>query len=275
MKKCNNCGKQVKDEDNFCRYCGSPDLSPDSQPDYSFYTQPENPAPQPYSNGYPPYGQEPQMPPVQPKKSKKGIIIAIAAIVAFLVLFLIGFMLGKGSTDINSITDDSDTAAETPTIEYTKGTFDGTVYVNEWADIKFELPEGFTNADSEYYTENESETTDCGLFIISENSYGSLIIGFERLPAFPSIDEEEYLDIVTEQLVASTDVLYEIASPVTVKNIAGQDYYTQDCAVQNGDINLTQTYYMRKIGNTMMFIIATDFYGEQNDQLVETIETYK
>ncbi len=279
MKKCNNCGNMVNDNDRFCQYCGSSDFTSEIQIDKSFYeTETENPGTQAPNNGYPVYNQQPIMP-TQPKKSKKGIIAAIIIIVfIFLILIFvgIGFTLGN-SLNGGDYTNNNNTEIleNTPKIEYTKGTFDGTTYVNEWANIKFTLPEGFSNADSEYYESSENGTTDCGLFVVSDSSYDSLIIGFEKLPAVPKIDEEEYMDIIMEQFDESTDILYEVPENYTAKTIANQTFLTSDCSVKNGDIDLIQSCAVKKIDNKMVFIIATGFNKEDNNRLMENIEAYK
>lgn len=274
MKKCSNCGKMVNDTDRFCQYCGSSNFDSEIQIDRSFYETPIESSNNPmYNNGYPAYNQQP-MGPSQPPKNKKNVGIAIASIILIFFLVGMGFLLGRTSQNNDSSGSNTKVAEEVPKVEYTKGTFDGTTYINEWANIQLTLPEGFSNADSEYYTSSENETTDCGFFMASDTSYGSLIISFEKLPAIPKIDEEEYLDIVMDQLAQTTDIAYEVTDNYTTKTIANQTYLTANCPVKNGDIDLVQTYCVRKIDNTMVAIIVTGFYTEENNKMLENIKAY-
>lgn len=275
MKKCSNCGKMVNDTDRFCQYCGSSNFDSEIQIDRSFYETPiESSNNSMYNNnGYPAYNQQP-MGPSRPPKNKKNVGIAIASIILIFFLIGAGFLLGRTSQNNDSQSSNTKTSEDAPKVEYTKGTFDGTTYINEWANIKLTLPEGFSNADSEYYTSSENETTDCGFFMASDTSYGSLIISFEKLPAIPKVDEEEYLDIVMDQLAQTTDIAYEVTDNYTMKTIANQTYLTAACPVKNGDIDLVQTYCVRKIDNTMVIIIVTGFYTEENNKMLENIETY-
>lgn len=274
MKKCSNCGKMVNDADRFCQYCGSSNFDSE-QIDRSFYetTIESSNNPMYNNNGYPAYNQQP-MGSSQPPKNKKNLGIAIALIILIFFLVGMGFLLGRTSQNNDSQGSNTKTSEDAPKVEYTKGTFDGTTYINEWANIKLTLPEGFSNADSEYYTSSENETTDCGFFMASDTSYGSLVISFEKLPAIPKIDEEEYLDIVMDQLAQTTDIAYEVTDNYTTKTIANQTYLTANCPVKNGDIDLVQTYCIRKIDNTMVAIIVTGFYTEENNKMLENIEAY-
>lgn len=276
MKRCNNCGKMVNDTDRFCQYCGSSNFDSEVQIDASFYeTQTENPDTSAYNNPYPAYNQQPMAPP-QPKKKSKGIIVAIIAVILILFFIGIGFALGNNSQSDNSTSDGNiKTTENLPKVEYTKGTLDGTTYTNEWANIKFTIPEGFSNADSEYYETSETLVSECGLYVVSDTSYDTLIIGFEKLPAVPKVDEEEYMDIVMEQFAESTDVIYEIPDSYTTKTIANQTFLKATCQVKNGDIDLVQTYCVKKIDNTMVYIIVSGFYTEENNKMLENIEAYK
>lgn len=275
MKKCSNCGKMVNDADRFCQYCGSSNFDSEIQIDKNFYETPIENSNNPMynNNGYPAYNQQP-MSPSQPRKNKKGVVVAIVAVILIFFLVGMGFLLGRNSQNNDSSGSNTKVAEEVPKVEYTKGTFDGTTYINEWANIKLTLPEGFSNADSEYYTSSENETTDCGFFMASDTSYGSLVISFEKLPAIPKIDEEEYLDIVMDQLAQTTDIAYEVTDNYTTKTIANQAYLTANCPVKNGDIDLVQTYCVRKIDNTMVAIIVTGFYTEENNKMLENIKAY-
>ena len=298
MKICKACGTDVPSEARFCHVCGNSDFIVDNQQqavnnsnngnhnpptcNHNQYTQ---------QNSFNQVGWQPPVPQNQPKKKNTGVIVGIVAAV-LIVLAGIGVVAekalqnqGYGGTeefdwdedydfsidDTSDFLTDSGSPEEPDEIEYTKGTFDGTVYVNAWADIKFTLPEGFSNADSTTYAAAESSNTDCGMYFMSDDTMGLVYICYEELPAIPVYDEENYLDVAMDNLKNQTQINYQTTDIYTTSNIAGYAYTSTECKFNNGYGEFVQNIYVRKIDNRMIFIAAIGVSADANNDLIKTI----
>lgn len=301
-KKCINCGAISPDEARFCQACGGSEFTfaEQSAPqnftnDYQQqnmggqYTSQQNTEPQYPENQY--AGQQytsashgnpgniniawqPPAAPVKPK-SIKGIIIGIVAagvvVTVAIVLCIIGYLSkakGKTSTELGY----SSSASEN-SVEYTKGTFDGTTYINEWADIKFTLPAGFSDADSSTYMEAENSNTECGMYFIADDTMGLIYICYEKLPTFPVYDEEEYLDSAIKSLENISGITYKIPDTYSTATIGGYAYAKAECEFNNGIGDFANTFYVRKLDNYMIGISAIGVSAEYNDALIDNITT--
>lgn len=188
--------------------------------------------------------------------------------------FNIGGNNSSSKNNYNSSSSDNDVDDDiTETIKYTKGVFDGTTYVNDWADIKMVMPAGFQNADSETYSASENSTTECGVYLMAEDSMSIIYIVYEKLPKFPVYDEEDYLDAVVNTLKdPPAGITYETAGiTYTTKNIAGYAYAKADFKFNNGYGDFVQSGYARKQDDYMIFVCAIGTSAEANDALVNII----
>lgn len=238
-------------------------------------------------------GWQPPVPQPQPKKKNTGLIVAIVGI-AVLILAGIGMAAEKifqeqgygdgGSSsdsgyDFNIGTDDNfldnDTESDVGngvTVEYTKGTFDGTTYINEWADIKLALPAGFSNGDSSLYSAAENSTTDCGAYFMADDTMSLIFISFEELPTYMNIDEEKYLDATIKNM-ENTDsgLTYETTDVYSTKLIGGNIYKAAVCKFKNANGSFVQSAYVRKIDDRMVLISVAAVSSEACDALVSEI----
>ena len=234
MKTCPNCNSTFPDTENFCASCGTPLQA--SQPQQ--YTAPAQP--QQYA--------QPQQP--AQKKKNKSKTIAIVAVV-LIILAVIGSVAqktfqqqGYGQSDndavVNNYDDNNDNNNEdsTPKYAYTKGTFDGTVYTNEWADLKFDATTGWVNASADMYANFEGEeSVECGVILIDSYSTKQIIVTFEDLKG-TSITASEYLSnasgamqqAYTQQNLTST---FSTAYDTT---IAGETFVAQTVTFAESDL---------------------------------------
>lgn len=309
-KQCKACGANVPNEARFCQKCGSSDfmmvepeqtsvldnnyiqyntVPPVANPNNQYNTVPPvvNQNNQYQNVNYPNYQQTPQMQqnwqtpvqPIQPKKKKTGLIIGIVAgVLAFLVV--VGVIIGVVASQDNGYNDDyyndydynmDDTYDDYDTVEYTKGYFDGTTYINEWADIKFDLPDGFVEGDDTMYASAETATADCGMYFVAEDAMSLIYICFEGLPAVPAYDEESYLDVAMPTLESQTEIIYQTPDTYKTVDIAGNIYTVADCNFKNGYYEGVQSFYVRKIDDRMVLICATGVSVEENEALVNMI----
>lgn len=293
-KQCKACGATVPGDANFCQTCGSSDFIIDDYEKTAVLNENENlfqntmSATNPNQNIQHNTRQQSE----QPKKKNKGLIIGIVATVV-LVLAFIGNMMekvfqeqgyGQGDDTItgNDIIVDYDDSyvdiAETEDeqengINYTKGEFDGTTYINEWADIKFTLPSDFIDGDVSLYEASENDTTDCGAYYMSEDTLSLISIVYEELPTLISYDEESYLDVAMSQMKGQLESFsYEFSSDYSTENIAGNTYVSADGSFNNGYGDFVHSFYVRKLDNYMIGISVMGVSIEANDALVQTIE---
>ena len=287
-KQCKACGSNVPADARFCQVCGGAEFItnnvPTNQPVYN----------QNQYNQKPPINQtwQPPVPQNQPKKKKTGLIIGIVAAV-LVVLAVIGMVAEKAFQDqgygdntgnngdysyniggANGNTDNSSSENEEK-LYYSKGNFDGSVYENKWADIKFALPEGFSDADSATYMAAENSNTECGMYFMADDTMGLIYICYEKLPTFPVYDEEEYLDSAMKSLEYVSGVTYKIPDTYSTASIGGYAYAKAECEFNNGNGDFANTFYVRKLDNYMIVISAIGVNSGYNDALVANITTAK
>ncbi|MBR6780775.1 MAG: hypothetical protein IKM24_07155, partial [Clostridia bacterium] len=172
-----------------------------------------------------------------------------------------------------SFTDEADTQEVTEAgVPYTKGVLADGVYVNEWANIKMTVPADFVNADSETYASSENAVTDCGLYLMSNDTMRLIYFCYEKLPTFSSYDEEKYLDAAMKALKDVEEIEFrQISDTYKTTEIAGETYLTTDVIFDNGYGEFLQSVYVRKLGNYMIFICAISQDAEANAAMVNAI----
>lgn len=252
-KQCKVCGySSVSDDALFCPMCGNSEFISDglytNQPVYG-QTQCNQPS---SANQV----WQPPAPHYQPKKSK-GLIVGVV----FAILIVLA---GIGAT----VATINNNGREVSDKEYSKGTFDGSVYINEWADIQFALPEGFSNVDAETYSNFEDKNTECGVCFFNENEGAAISIGYEKLPVFPSYDEEEYLDYVINLLKSESNTTYTTPDAYTNETIGGYTYTKAECEDYNGGFVTSNTLYVRKVDEYMICIAAIGLNSEYLDSII-------
>lgn len=152
----------------------------------------------------------------------------------------------------------------------TRGTWTGDEYANEFAGVRFTMPEGFVKLSDEELSEALSEALSLGQeFIdatedelklaelntvydamVQDPSTGvNVIIMFEKVTSIQGGDKmtaEEYVSILTEQLKSQTSFNYEIGEAKT-EEFCGEEYVTFEAEMV--DYETFQKMYVRKIGN--------------------------
>lgn len=286
-KQCKACGSNVPEKANFCQVCGRSDFifNNDSRNQSVYNYHQYNQQNSVHQNWQPPISQK------QPKKEKTGLIVGIVAVV-LVILAGIGGIAEKvlserifqeqgygdniGNNNDYSYTDGENNSQEETSdkLYYSKGTFDGSVYLNKWADIKFALPYGFSDADLAAYSTVENANTECGMYFVADD--GLIYICYEKLPVFPLYDEEKFLDLTMKSLENnSSGVTYKIPDTYSTAAIGGYTYTKAECEFNNGNGDFFLTCYVRKLDNYMIGIIAMGITQEYNDALVSNITTVK
>lgn len=286
-KKCKACGADVPNDAKFCQVCGGTDFVADA-PAQQQLNDDKTVAAQPVynQNSYnpqSPVGQawQPPAPQSKPRKKKTGLIIGIvAAVVAVAVIATIGVVSEKKLKDKGYGYYDSDIGASSgssngSSVGYTKGTFDGSVYVNDWADIKLEVPEGFSNADSSIYSTVESSTVECGVYLVSDDGMNLIYICCEKLPTYPVYSESEYLDASVKNLDSVNGISASLLDEHSKATVAGRSYTKAEVGFNNGYVDLVDTMCVRKIDGYMVFVCAVGQSAESNMELIDSITKAK
>ena len=281
MKICPNCNAAFDDSVASCDKCGTYLIpATKAQPQYQAQPQEQQSQPQDFQ---PQYQTQPQYqyqtdPQAPPKKKKTGLIIGIVVAVVVLILAGIGFTAEKifqnqgygesaDNEDIPAINEDfeEDYAAEednddSSTVKkpYTKGSIQGNKYINEWANISFDIT-GWTNGDTEIYADMEySEYVDCGLYLTDILNNKIIMITFTKIPTLESnITETEIVNIIIDGLknrIDEQNVEYEVSD--------FYDYVIADEMYTNVYIDLynnsvVEDVYVRKHDGYIIQIVVT------------------
>lgn len=194
MKKCNHCQRTVADDMYVCDVCGGTDFEPVA----------EQPSFNPYN--YVPYQGEIKA------KMKPGqialIVLGCAAIILTAVLAIGGIFNMTG---------------------YTEGELVDGVYYNEWAEFKLEIPENWPNQSESEYADYEDSRNDCGLCIGNVEDARNLVVLFENISGAGVGDEDEYLQIVIDDMKMDIDFMVELnisIDDITDIKIADKDFRT-------------------------------------------------
>lgn len=261
-KRCVNCGTVVDNDVRFCPNCGNTSFIVDTNEQSGTGNY------QPYNNNqYQNNSQRWQSPTTKNKKSIiTAVIVIIICFMCFSLILVLGSMIDdetKGSTAKKSTTTER-------TIEYTKGIFNGKIYVNEWADLKFVAPENL------YHQGDASElddlVTDCGLYLESGDEFSSIVIGFEKIYD-NSIDEEKYFDDFfedadTSNSFATDGVMYNLPDVYGHTFISKTLYTSAQVEIFNEYAKIYQMYYIKKIDNRMAMICITATSLEEIDNIL-------
>lgn len=292
-KICQSCGAQLDDTYGICPYCGSSALSDNANAGTPYFTnqQPNgnfNPQPNMYygeqqpmqnqnQNPYP-YYQMPVGANYQPPK-KKGlkawhIVCIVLAVIFAIVVFLgvLGSILAynKRNTDdyYNNIDpddfslslpdddDDDDNNDDHNFYDYTKGRIEGNYYINEWANIKFEITDRWPNGNENAYSIIEDEKTECGFASIDDLSGTQMLLGFENIESkFVTYDETKYLDTVLSYMFDDPNFQNFEKSEYYDYIIAGETYLAVDCSYMG---QVVERVYARIYDNhAIVFITAS------------------
>lgn len=149
------------------------------------------------------------------------------------------------------------------------GTFDGTTYTNKSVGIKATMPEGFSEIPSTPVTGITYEAV-----VQSDNGSAIQILAEDMKETIGrAVSAKVYLDSMKEQVDAQYGAMglsTDVSDLGTVK-IGGKDFSGISIAISGSDQELTQQYYISKVGNVMFCIIVTDVENTLS-QFISSIE---
>lgn len=228
------------------------------------------------------------------QRAKRVLIGIIIFMVAFVgALLLDDFFENEYSdlTDIEKITNNikfeaigSNFIIDSTKQKYSKGELHGNVYTNEWANLKIELDERFSEASQEHYDAYDNLLTDCGAYFIAEGDGDELGIVFYKGGGY---SVKEYCDEALDTWMGSVrthvnevfskeyieNIVYEKnAKPV---DIAGETYLGVFLTVrfENGLSTVYSDYCAEKDRKIIDIVVVADSL-EESLGIVDEFEVF-
>lgn len=307
LKICKSCEKEIFNDEKICPNCGQSDFIVIDLEDESNTSQQTEDISGQTESDYRKVHEKPESHNVKDnyveqtnsyikntyKKtgdSKKTLIITLVIVVINLLVLIGSFVSKQDSEDTNSSlnsvkenyseSSESDGGSSEVIIPYSKGEFDGTVYKNEWADIMFTMPEGFSNGAQDDYDSASDWKTDCGLFCQADDGTSFLQISFEKLSTSTYYDEEKYFDNIKVETNDFDDYIGDGVVDVIcsdnyyVESIGGYIYKDLLINVDYGYGYWPAHFFARKLDDYMIVIMVIGMDDEAVDSIIKEIEPY-
>lgn len=185
-------------------------------------------------------------------------------------------------------TDDNNTTGnETKTTDISRGEWNGNQYVNEFANIKFNLPSGW----SKYSDEQIAQVMNVGVELLNDDQkklaelaqsmviYGmvanddttkaNVSVILEK-PAI-KITPESYATNLKQQLEAVSSIQYKVNEIATAK-VGAEEYISLTSTASVSGVEIGQSYYIRAEGDYIITIIVTTTGEGQLDTILKCFE---
>lgn len=187
--------------------------------------------------------------------------------------------------------------AQSANTEFERGKVENNVYTSNFADIKFAAPEGWEFADDEYIaslmnigleiTEKDNDLTKAMLeqttiydtMCIEASTGKNIIIMYENLAKEVLNPEdftaEDYMDAVEGQLNSTANITFATEGGRENITINGKEYIKQTISTKydQAGMETSQVYYVRKVDNFMLAIIASS--GNTSDDMTVYEENFE
>lgn len=216
-------------------------------------------------------------PPVS--KAKQRAKRVLAGIVIFLVAFVGALLLDdvlekeySELTDIEKITNNikfesigGDFVIDSTKQQYSKGELKGNVYTNEWANLKIEVDERFTEASEEHYDAYDNLLTDCAAYFIAEGDGDELGIVFYKGGGY---SVKEYCDEALESWMGSVRAhVNEVFSQEYIENIV----YERDAKpVEIAGENYLGVFLTVRFENGLSTVYS-DYCAEKDRKIIDIV----
>ena len=272
MKKCNKCSNIVNENDKFCLKCGNNDFTLEQtenkeEPiEFIYFRDGINPDgigrevrylnKSVLSNG-----------PQEPKKDKKNSKVLGYIVAGLLLLIIVGMAL-TSLNDKSENSNNNDYEYEEENVEFTKGSIIDGIYQNEWADMSFDLKDGWEIKDKE----SDNEVITYGLSATKD--FSTLTIAFVK-----TYENEENIDIYDYLEDYISGLKSAIENPVVIGpeyNMFGDHSYIY--ADVYGTANKIPIYFtsgMRRVNNYIVVVTASGITKESTHEIFNQITFYK
>lgn len=217
------------------------------------------------------------------KKTLKTILIA--GLLLCVVLVMAGCGKQEENKENNEVANNSTNELVTNNVEVSRGEWNGNQYANDFAKVKFNLPEGWTkatdeeianlmnvgvemlNEEQQKLAEIAEQTTVYCMVVNDPSTSASVMIMLEK-PTL-KVTPEYYLTSVKQQLEAVDSMEYTLGEQYT-KNVGGEEYIAMDATVANYPV--AQSYYVKAEGDYILAIIITTTEEGQLDKILNAFE---
>lgn len=185
---------------------------------------------------------------------------------------------------------------EEPAAEFTRGVWEGTVYANEYLNLRFALPEGFiASSDEEMaammqigfeeldnYSEFQKKLAEIrtiyDMMAASPTNGSTVIVMLENLRMFPggdSLSAQDYAAVLAEGLAAAEvqGMTYAMGEGYE-SEMAGETWFVMPASI--GDGLMRQDYYLRRVDDYMLAICLTYLpsMGGTQEELAAAFSAY-
>lgn len=199
-----------------------------------------------------------------------------ASLVVLILCTLVLTLAGCGDTSKNGGNN----------VNFSRGEWVDNQYQNDFAKIKFNLPEGWEkatdeqiaqvmgtgeellNADQQKWAELAEKTSVYGMTASDPSTGASVMVTLEK-PVL-KVTPERYIESVKQQLEALDSMQYSVGDPYT-KEIASESYTAADAELV-GYNGMKQHYYVKAVGDYIVGIIVTTTEDSQLDTILNSFE---
>lgn len=215
------------------------------------------------------------------KKTLKTILIA--GLLFCVILTMAG--CGKQEEENKGTTNKSGNEQVVNNEQVSRGEWKENQYTNDFAKVKFNLPEGWAiasdediaklmnigvemlNVDQQKLAELAEQTSLYCMVANEENTGASVMVMLEK-PTL-KVTSELYLSTVKQQLESVESMKYNIGEQYS-KTISGEEYTAVDATIENYPVE--QRYYVRTEGDYIVAIIITTTAEGQLDTILNCFE---
>lgn len=215
------------------------------------------------------------------KKTLK--ILLILAMLCVLTITLVGC----GNDEEKNKENIANNENEVTTVEISRGEWQDNKYVNDFAGIKFNLPEGWEkysdeqiaqlmnigaealNEDQQKLAELAEQTGVYGMVVNNPSTGANVMVLIEK--PILKVTPESYLTSLKQQLELVEAMDYEIGNIYT-KEIGGVEYYGLDAEASVSGITMGQNYFSKAVEDCIVSIIVTTTAEGQLEEIVNCFE---
>lgn len=209
---------------------------------------------------------------------KKAIKIALMILLVASMLFV---LTGCGEEKENPAVDNNTTTeeqtADEPKTEFSMGEWKDNTYENKFLGLKFNLPEGWTyssdeeiaqmmNIGSELLNDDQKKAAELAkltsvyYMVANDPNTGNNVSIMSEKPLM-DVTTEYYLNQLKTQLTAVESMNYEIGD-TSKEKVSGKEFETLTVTASMSGIEVAQKYYVYKMDEYFVCIIATSTSGE-------------
>lgn len=215
------------------------------------------------------------------KKTLKTLLVL--AILCVLTITLVGCGNDEGENKQNAANKEN----EGTTVGISRGEWQDNKYVNDFAGIKFNLPEGWEkysdeqiaqmmnigiealNEDQQKLAELAQQNGVYGMVVNNPATGANVMVLIEK--PILKVTPQNYLESLKQQLELVEVMNYEIGDVYT-KKIGSTEYYGIDAEASISGIPMGQNYFSKAVGDYIVSILVTTTGDGQLQEIINCFE---